>query len=454
MRDSAPLTITPTSPPAASRSSGLSRVLVIGRDTRQVCEALSRALPRAERVVVEDVFDGIAELHAGSFGAVLADLGPIGDRPAAAAGVLREASGGARLLVFGEPSEEPAARELAGDEGCDHYFVTPADPAELALMLATDDSPPPTMGREKATPVMREVSDDPVAAARSLLTARQVLRAQVEKPGRGLATLLDWLNHAAAPLSFERHEPAPPKDAELVDLRGPLGEGRGVLRLTAPAAAGLDVEPLLAEALPLAADLAQLDDRHHRQQRLAYVDDLTGLYNGRLFRQFLDRTLAKASRNYFPVTLLLFDIDNFKQYNDNFGHGVGDEILKQTASLIRRCCRDHDLVARISGDEFAVVFWEKEGPRQPRDPSDATSSRVPQTPLQIANRFRRLMNDAEFSALGQTGRGKLTISGGMAVYPFDAQTPQALIAAADKALMFNAKQNGKNTIALVQGAKA
>jgi len=52
------------------------------------------------------------------------------------------------------------------------------------------------------------------------------------------------------------------------------------------------------------------------------------------------------------VTLLLFDIDNFKNYNDQYGHGVGDEILRQTAALMRKSCREHDLVARISGDEF------------------------------------------------------------------------------------------------------
>ena len=103
-------------------------------------------------------------------------------------------------------------------------------------------------------------------------------------------------------------------------------------------------------------------------QRLAITDDLTGLANGRYFRHFLAKTIDKAKVMRFPVTLFLFDIDNFKKYNDQFGHCVGDEILKQTATLMRRCVRDHDLVARISGDEFAVVFWEMEGPRQPRDP--------------------------------------------------------------------------------------
>ena len=122
----------------------------------------------------------------------------------------------------------------------------------------------------------------------------------------------------------------------------------------------------------LAGNFAKVHVLHERNiglQRLAITDDLTGLANGRYFRQFLAKIVEKARMKRFLVTLFLFDIDNFKRYNDQFGHGVGDDILKQTANLMRRCVRDHDLVARISGDEFAVVFWDKEGPRLPRSPS-------------------------------------------------------------------------------------
>ena len=153
----------------------------------------------------------------------------------------------------------------------------------------------------------------------------------------------------------------------------------------------------------------------------------------------------------FPVTLILFDIDGFKTYNDQFGHGVGDEILRQTASLIKRCVRDHDLVARLGGDEFAVVFWEKEGPRQPRDGTSqpVPASRIPQTPKQMFQRFQRLLASPDFSILGATGKGTLTISGAMAVYPYDAQDVAGLIEAADRELMFSAKASGKNCLKLV-----
>jgi GGDEF domain-containing protein len=205
----------------------------------------------------------------------------------------------------------------------------------------------------------------------------------------------------------------------------------------------------------LARDLAKLQCLHERNvglQRLAITDDLTGLANGRYFRQFLSKIVEKARLKRFLVTLFLFDIDNFKRYNDQYGHGVGDEILKQTAHLMRRCVRDHDLVSRISGDEFAVVFWDKEGPRTPREPKPSpTTNRTPQEPQDILDRFRRLLSTQDFPGLGPGGKGCLTISGGLAVYPYDAQDVGKLIEAADEQLMFGAKRSGRNSIHLVGG---
>jgi GGDEF domain-containing protein len=209
----------------------------------------------------------------------------------------------------------------------------------------------------------------------------------------------------------------------------------------------------LSQLARLFGKIAALQDRHNRLQKLAITDELTGLYTGRYFRHFLNRIVEKARVLRFPVTLFLFDIDNFKKYNDKYGHGAGDEILRQTAALMKRCVRDHDLVARISGDEFAVVFWEKEGPRQPRDPATQVAARpqqLPQTPVLILERFRRLLATHEnFPGLGSAGQGTLTISGALAVYPYDANSVADLIGTADRALMFKAKQSGKNSIFLV-----
>src|ERR1019366_2858729 len=147
------------------------------------------------------------------------------------------------------------------------------------------------------------------------------------------------------------------------------GSHVGALHLTVPDLIDREAaEAFLADAEPIFSKLEVLQDRHRGLQRLAITDELTAVFNGRYLRHFLAKIIEKAHVMRFPVTLFLFDIDNFKRYNDQYGHGVGDEILKQTAALMRRCCRDHDLVSRISGDEFAVGFWEKEGPRAPREP--------------------------------------------------------------------------------------
>ncbi|HET6252335.1 MAG TPA: diguanylate cyclase [Tepidisphaeraceae bacterium] len=213
-----------------------------------------------------------------------------------------------------------------------------------------------------------------------------------------------------------------------------------------------EVQGILAQLAHLIGKVASLKQRSSRLQKLSITDDLTGIYNARYFKHFLTRLIERAKNERFNVTLLLFDIDDFKKYNDLYGHGAGDEILKQTARLMRRCCREHDLVARIGGDEFAVVFWDKEGPRQPLDPSKAAAvSRAPQTPVQMFERFKRLAAGSDFAGLGQSGRGKLSVSGGLAVYPYDARDVPSLIKAADDYLMFKAKKAGKNSVYLVEG---
>ncbi|MHC4159089.1 MAG: sensor domain-containing diguanylate cyclase, partial [Planctomycetota bacterium] len=93
-------------------------------------------------------------------------------------------------------------------------------------------------------------------------------------------------------------------------------------------------------------------------EKLATEDDLTGLKNRRYTWEFSRQIIERARKRNERVTLLLFDIDNFKHYNDVYGHSAGDEILKQAAVLMQRCCRQHDVVGRIGGDEFAVIFWD------------------------------------------------------------------------------------------------
>lgn len=438
------------------------RVLLIGDRDRAVASAIAEANPGARVHHVATVFDGIAELQSGAFAAVLTPVEPIERRPESAVRLLREMAGSAQLVLYGHPTLEPLSRKML-EFGCDDYFVTPATPDELRQIfgqpqLRIADAEP----GESAAPAPDILPPTSLAQRLTQLTglplAELVLDALLQHPQNAIDAAISQINARLGPTFRLSHDAAQTPSTDhaadgLMRLSHPIRSDAapaGTLHLVLPRDEDeASARHALAQLALVLGRCVSLDDRHRRLQKLAITDDLTGVYNARWFRHFLDRILDKARQKRFPVTLLLFDIDNFKRYNDQFGHGVGDEILRQTASLMKRTCRDHDLVARISGDEFAVVFWDNEPPRVPRDPASGAPARIPQTPLQIAERFRRMLQSDEFTALGAKGQGTLTISGGLAVYPYDAQSAQDLIAAADRALMFGAKRGGKNSIFLV-----
>jgi diguanylate cyclase (GGDEF)-like protein len=182
--------------------------------------------------------------------------------------------------------------------------------------------------------------------------------------------------------------------------------------------------------------------RHYHE--LAMRDDLTGVWNRRYFHQFLSRVLPRAQRDRNQVTLLIFDIDDFKHYNDTYGHPAGDDILLNIGQLMQSLVRDHDVVARIGGDEFAVIFWEAEGPREP-------NSRHPQQALDVAHRFQQAVCEHRFPRLLNEAAGTLTISGGLASFPWDGRTTDDLLEYAD-ANALASKEQGKNVITFGPGA--
>ena len=200
--------------------------------------------------------------------------------------------------------------------------------------------------------------------------------------------------------------------------------------------------PATAEQLkPWAQWLARwfmLEDRQRRLWRMAMHDELTGAWNRRYSDLFLRDILARATEQRFQVTLMLFDIDDFKKYNDQFGHPAGDEILRQTAKLMQSVVRPHDVVARIGGDEFAVIFWDPQGPRKP-------NSQHPQDVRKAAERFQKAIREHRFPKLGEQAPGPLAISGGLASFPWDGRTPEELIKLADTMAM-QAKTQGKNAL--------
>jgi GGDEF domain-containing protein len=195
---------------------------------------------------------------------------------------------------------------------------------------------------------------------------------------------------------------------------------------------------------------SSIEKRLRYLERLATTDDLTGLKNRRYIREFGRQIIDRARQNAGRVTLLVFDIDNFKHYNDVYGHSIGDQILKQAAILMRRCCRLHDVVGRIGGDEFAVVFWDDPHAisTEPAGDRRIAEAEHPSEPIFVARRFQNEFGHAELDLLGPEGEGVLTISGALARFPRDGTTIQELFEKADSALLA-AKRSGKNRIYLV-----
>ena len=169
-------------------------------------------------------------------------------------------------------------------------------------------------------------------------------------------------------------------------------------------------------------------ERMASQQQLEFLaqfDALTGLPNRALLADRFSQIIAQAQRRGSSVGVLFIDLDDFKVVNDSLGHAAGDELLMEVAARIRNCVRSGDTVARISGDEFAVVLTDL------AHPEDA--SIVAQKILAHLATAVDLRGQETFC----------TASIGIAVYPSDGQSSESLLAAADAA-MYRAKQSGRN----------
>ncbi len=186
-------------------------------------------------------------------------------------------------------------------------------------------------------------------------------------------------------------------------------------------------------------------EQHAQLRSAAFTDPLTGAWNRRYLDRFLPMAIDRARQKRHDVSLLLFDIDNFKHYNDTFGHPAGDDILVETVRLLNSVIRPTDRVTRIGGDEFAVVFDNPDGPRDP-------TSHHPASIFEIARRFQRQITEHRFPKLGRSACGCLTVSGGLATYPWDAADARTLIEQADR-LILDSKRAGKNVICIGPGAQ-
>jgi two-component system, cell cycle response regulator len=181
-----------------------------------------------------------------------------------------------------------------------------------------------------------------------------------------------------------------------------------------------DLDLLLARTRTLLEFKAYLDVC----EEAAFTDHLTGLANRRRFERQLEREVARMERYGHAFSLLMIDIDRFKDLNDSFGHDAGDDAIRRLSKVLREGTRGIDLAARIGGEEFAVLLVE-------------TSK---QGGFEVAERLR-----AAIKVLEMPKARYITASFGVAECPTDAQTAAGVLKAADVAL-YEAKRNGRDRV--------
>jgi len=225
--------------------------------------------------------------------------------------------------------------------------------------------------------------------------------------------------------------PGTPNDPEALIVvpliaRGAVKGALNIYRLGADASFHqheFELAKWFGDAAALALDNAHI---RARLERLAQTDSLTGLYNHRYFHERLRSELTRASRSHDSVAVLMFDLDDFKRVNDVYGHGLGDELLREVANVVSTIVRGSDVFCRIGGEEFGVIMPSC-------DANDA---------LGLATRLTDQLLETEFEPAG-----KVTVSIGVAQGPQDAMNPRELIACSEAAMM-TAKAHGKNQVVL------
>ena len=192
----------------------------------------------------------------------------------------------------------------------------------------------------------------------------------------------------------------------------------------------LKIFMMLANQAGLAIENSQLYEMVIQQSR---TDSITNLWNHGFFQDQLSSEIVNVQKNHSELTLVLIDIDNFKDLNDTYGHQNGDIILKELANILKDSSRENDYVCRYGGDEFSFILTQ-------------TSS---QQGYIIAERIRQRIENHHFPQFSSKQTRTVSVSIGLATFPLNAKTKEELIMKADKA-MYIAKFSGKNQTHLTQ----
>ena len=164
------------------------------------------------------------------------------------------------------------------------------------------------------------------------------------------------------------------------------------------------------------------------QYKLATTDGLTELYNHRYFQEQMKMQVGQAKRYDSKFSLIIIDIDNFKKFNDTFGHQTGDAVLRQVALILKRSVRATDIVCRYGGEEMSIILPNI-------DKSDAYTT---------AEKICTRVSEKTYKLYGES-MSHVTISLGVATFPYDGEDASALIESADKKL-YEAKKSGRNRV--------
>jgi diguanylate cyclase (GGDEF)-like protein len=206
-----------------------------------------------------------------------------------------------------------------------------------------------------------------------------------------------------------------------------FGQALGVLVLDSADANTFNVHDM--QPLESVADICAtaIQNAHYveRVKQLAYLDGLTGIFNRRFFELRMVEELDRARRFGAGMAVIMVDIDHFKRLNDEFGHLLGDEVLRQISSIFHQQLRKIDVVCRYGGEEFAILLSQTD----------------PQHALMVAEKLRSVVEGWQFPGVPRS----VTISAGTANYPDHGTTRDELVKAADAGL-YSAKQAGRNQV--------
>lgn len=183
----------------------------------------------------------------------------------------------------------------------------------------------------------------------------------------------------------------------------------------------------IAPQMALAIDRALLKDKAGEYEQLSVTDALTGLLNRRYLEERLTEEIKRSNRHGYPMSFMMIDVDEFKPYNDSFGHPEGDKVLKVIGNVLRETLRGADVAARYGGEEFSILLPQ-------------TTSEEAHT---IAERIRVRIEETDFI------NRRVTVSLGIASCSLELNSAIDLIAAADKAL-YEAKRRGRNNVKLYE----